>query len=168
MIVIDLLKKFPDVFMKNPNSLIGKTMQIVKEQFDSIQNEATKVENWRDIEQAEGAALDLMGKTSGQQRGTATDEVMRVLLKARITRNNSDGTIDDIINALAITLGVPVTEVDVKALWDYGNHNLFPPLYSGEWDIDEQSYIANGYRLNLDENAVANWSDIQNMKWSDL
>jgi hypothetical protein len=117
---LTLLRKLTDVFTKNPESNIGKLFLIISEQFTNLEESATKVENWRDINQAEGETLDLIGVARGQQRGKVTDEIMRVLIKARIARNNSDGTIDNIINALALSLDTAPSTIRLKTLWAEG------------------------------------------------
>lgn len=117
---LTILRKLTDVFTKNPNSNIGKLFLIVSEQFNELEESALKVENWRDIDQAEGTTLDAKGKERGQQRGQASDEIMRVLLKSRLARNNSDGTIDNVINALAVALRASPSTIRIKALWDEG------------------------------------------------
>jgi hypothetical protein len=117
---LNLLRKLTDVFTKKPDSNIGKLFLIISEQFTSLNESATNIENWRDIDQAEGFTLDLMGAARGQQRGRATDELMRVLIKARIARNNSDGTIDSMINSLALSLNTSPSSFRIKALWNEG------------------------------------------------
>jgi hypothetical protein len=114
---VTLLRKLTDVFKKNTNSNIGKLFLIISEQFTSLEESATTIENWYDIDQAEGTSLDLIGKDHGQQRGTATDEIMRVLIKARMARNNSDGTINGIINAIALALDTAPNTFRIKPLW---------------------------------------------------
>lgn len=117
---LTILRKLTDVFTKKPDSNIGKLFLIISEQFSELEESATKIENWRDIDQAEGTTLDLMGKARGQHRGQATDDVMRILIKTRLARNNSDGTINKIISALALSLGVSPSQLRIKALWADG------------------------------------------------
>lgn len=117
---ITLLRKLTDVFTKNPNSNIGKLFLIISEQFEDIESATTNIDNWRDIDQAEGSTLDLIGAARGQQRGKLSDELMRVLIRARIARNNSDGTIDSIIQALALSLNTAPSTIKIKALWSEG------------------------------------------------
>lgn len=119
---IELIRKLTDVFNKNPNSKIGKFLQIVSEQLTQVQTEAERIERWRDIDQAEGTTLDEIGAPKGQQRGKANDEVMRALIKTRIAQNNSDGTIDTLVQFLSTLLKLPASEIGITSMWEEGFH----------------------------------------------
>lgn len=119
---LELLRKLTDVFAKNPNSYMGKFYLIVSEQLTKLTNEAEKVENWRDVDQAEGTTLDAIGASRGQQRGRASDEVMRALIKTKIAQNNSDGTIEMLIEFLSLALKIPKSQVIITSLWTEGTH----------------------------------------------
>lgn len=117
---LELVRKLSDFFNKNPNSNIGKILLILSEQLEKIRTEAEKVERWRNIDDAEGTTLDLMGAPIGQYRGQANDEIMRALIKTKIAQNNSDGTIPYLIEFLSLLLKIPVSEVVITGLWKEG------------------------------------------------
>jgi hypothetical protein len=119
-IFTSMLQKLMDLFVKKENSNIGKVILIISTQIDSLNETFLKIESWRDIDQAEGTTLDLEGSNVGQKRGQVSDEIMRVLIKARIARNNSDGTINKMIEALARSLNTTVDKIKIKALYDQG------------------------------------------------
>lgn len=116
----DMIRKLIDVFTKKQNSNIGKLLLILSEQIDQLKDTFVKIENWRDINQAEGTTLDEFGRNVGQQRGKVSDELMRVLIKARIARNKSDGTFNKMIEALARSLDTSPSTIKMKALYDEG------------------------------------------------
>ncbi|WP_416730313.1 hypothetical protein [Fictibacillus sp. JL2B1089] len=114
----DMIRKLPDLFMKKSDSNVGKIILLFSEQIDTLNVTFSKVESWRDIDLAEGSTLDLIGENLGQRRGQATDEIMRVLIKARIARNSSDGTFNSVIYALARSINADPTKIKIRALYD--------------------------------------------------
>lgn len=117
---LDSIRKVPDAFKKKSTSTNGKLILILTEQVDTLTETFQTIENWRDIDQAEGKALDLLGKTFGQYRGKSTDEMLRVLIKARIARNRSDGTFNSMLDALARALSTSPNTIKLKALYADG------------------------------------------------
>ncbi|MBH0171012.1 hypothetical protein [Fictibacillus sp. 18YEL24] len=116
----DFMRKLTDIFTKKEDSKVSKLVLLLSEQLDSLSNTLIKVENWRDIDTAEGSTLDLIGENVGQRRGQATDEMMRVLIKARIARNSSDGTFDKVIVALANSINASPSKIKIRALYNEG------------------------------------------------
>lgn len=114
----DLFRKLTDAYTKNPDSNIGKLVVILSEQIDEVRGTLNKIEEWRDIDKAQGTTLDLIGENVGQTRGLATDEIMRILIRARVARNLSDGTFNGIIKALAVTLNTTSDRIKIKELYD--------------------------------------------------
>jgi phage-related tail protein len=116
----DMMRKITDVFTKKEDSNIGKLILLLSEPINLLNDTFYKIENWRDLNQAEGNVLDAIGSNFGQKRGQLSDELMRVLIKARIARNESDGTFDKMIEALARTVNTTPDKVKIKALWSEG------------------------------------------------
>lgn len=116
MNLITVIRKLTDVYAKNPNSYIGRTLLLLTEQLDQIEAEANKVEQWRNIDIAEGTTLDEFGAERGQSRGQATDEVMRALVKTKIAQNNSDGTVPFLISFISLLLKIHPSEVIITSL----------------------------------------------------
>ncbi len=112
----DLVSKLTDVFNKNPLSNISKIFVIVSEQFQKIEETLHQIEDYHDIEKAEGVTLDYIGSNVGQARGTADDPVYRLLIRSRIARNLSQGTVDSIIEVLSISLDCSASEINIKEL----------------------------------------------------
>lgn len=116
----DMFRRLTDAYTKNEDSNIGKVLLLLSEQIDDLNGSLIAIENYRDLNQATGTTLDLIGKALGQPRGKATDEVYRILIRARIARNASDGTTDKIIHALALALNTEPTDIKVSELSDSG------------------------------------------------
>lgn len=116
--VQEILNKFQDYFRKDPNSNIGKLMTIFAEQLQDLELTNQRIREWKDIDKAEGAALDEIGVELNQPRGAATDEIYRVLLKSKNARNLSTGDINTIIRVLSIALDAEPSEIQIKEQWN--------------------------------------------------
>ena len=81
------------------------------------ENLLEKIRDWRDIDQAEGVTLDYIGRNIGQDRDGFDDNLFRVMIKARIIRNNSDGSIPTIIRFISFILGIEKRHILVKEKW---------------------------------------------------
>ncbi len=112
-----MMRSLTESYTKNPNSNVGKLILLVSGQMEDLDETLKKVETWRDINQAEGETLDLIAANVGQLRGLATDEVLRILIRARVARNVSDGTMDGVINSLAVTLNTTPDKFGIKELY---------------------------------------------------
>lgn len=107
-----------DYFDKRPTSNIFKLTSIFSEELQELEETNNFVRTWRDIEQAEGTTLDKIGDDVKQLRGSASDEVYRVLLKAKIARNLSDGTTGTLIRILSLILGTAPDEIEIVEKWN--------------------------------------------------
>ncbi|KOP82016.1 hypothetical protein AMS60_05670 [Bacillus sp. FJAT-21945] len=114
----EILNKFVDYFKKNPNSNIGKLMTIFSEQLKELEITNNRIREWRDIDQAEGYGLDVIGVELNQPRGVATDEIYRVLLKSKNARNLSNGDINTIIQVLALALNTDYSNIRIREQWN--------------------------------------------------
>ncbi|QXJ39599.1 hypothetical protein BV455_02965 [Parageobacillus caldoxylosilyticus] len=112
----DMLERLTDRYRKDPDSNIGKIIKILTDELDLIKETFDRMEEWEDVEKAEGVVLDDIGKDIGQPRGAATDEIYRILLRSKVARNLSDGTIDTIIRVLSIALNADPKEIRIQEL----------------------------------------------------
>lgn len=115
----NLVKNLPDTYRKTPDSNNAKLFEVEKSVTDLLREDISAIYDSLDIDLATGATLDLYGEMLGQERGAATDEQFRALLKSRIIRNLSGADHDSVVNAICITFGcdpadVLLTETDGK------------------------------------------------------
>lgn len=92
------------------------TVYHIQENEDTLQT----IEDWGDIDQAEGSTLDMHGADVGQKRGQTSDIMYKVLIRSKILRNLSDGSINTIIDFISFILQCDVSEIQVKELWTEG------------------------------------------------
>lgn len=114
----DIIAKLTDVFVKSPNSNLGKLCGIMADQLRKVQETNDRIRRWRDIDQAKGTTLDMIGSNVGQPRGAATDEVYRIMIKSRIARNLSTADINTIIRVLAIALNAEYSEIKIEEMYN--------------------------------------------------
>ncbi|MFB6475784.1 hypothetical protein ACFCW7_23270 [Paenibacillus glucanolyticus] len=109
----DMLRRFTDVYNKNPTSNLGKLIGILHDQLQQVNDTLDTVRDWRDIDMAQGTTLDRIGENIVQSRGSSTDEVYRVLLKSKIARNLSKTDVNTIIQVLALALDCPYSDIRI-------------------------------------------------------
>ncbi|MEJ8306672.1 hypothetical protein [Saccharibacillus sacchari] len=112
-----MLRRFTDVYNKDPNSNIGLLISILHGQLASVLATFERTREWKSIDAAEGVGLDRIGENVVQPRGASTDEVYRVLLKSKVARNLSTSDIDTIIRVLALALDADPSEVKIRPKW---------------------------------------------------
>ncbi|AFC32127.1 hypothetical protein PM3016_5427 [Paenibacillus mucilaginosus 3016] len=109
-------KRLTDVFKKNPESNISKFLRLAAEPMDEIEAVLWQIHAWRDLDQAEGTTLDLIGSNVGQPRGVVSDPIYRALIRSKIARNLSTGTLDSIIEVLALALDSDPSTIKLEEL----------------------------------------------------
>lgn len=114
----DIIARLTDVFVKSPDSNLGKLCGIMADQLRRVQETNDRIRRWRDIDQAKGKTLDMIGSNVGQPRGAATDEVYRIMIKSRIARNLSTADINTIIRVLAIALDADYSEIKIEEMYN--------------------------------------------------
>jgi hypothetical protein len=117
-VITDMLARLTDRYSKGQNSNIGKVLQLVAGEIDELNSTIATVGIWRDVDQAEGTTLDLVGKMFSQQREGLSDESYRVMIKSKVLRDRSDGTLDTLIKNIAYLLQVDQQEVYIKGQSD--------------------------------------------------
>lgn len=117
-----LIGRLTGVYNKKPGSNVHKLMQLTAHHIQENEDLYKKISDWRDIDQAEGKVLDRVGQNVQQYRGQLPDETFRVLIKAKIKRGLSDGSVDTLIDFISFVLQVDPTDVWVRELWPEGKH----------------------------------------------
>lgn len=107
------VNNLPDVYRKDTASNNYKILNIQKIELDGIKSDTEDVNISLDLDQAEGATLDLYGDMLGQARGYATDSQYRVMIKAKIARNLMTGSLNSIISAGCMMFGCEPNEMEI-------------------------------------------------------
>lgn len=120
-----MLIRLPEVYDKGVNSNVSKLLTLPSEQIDEVAKTLDKVGLWRDVDLAGGLPLDNIGSNVAQRRGEAVDSVYRILIKTKILRSQSDGSVPAIINSLVIAFDIDPKDVTVQSKWDVEPGSVF-------------------------------------------
>lgn len=115
-----------------PRTNIGKVLSLAGWGFDMVRHHMEKVQEWDNIDYAEGKVLDRYGANYGVFRGAAPDRIYRVMIKVKVMAMLSAGNLDTIIDAAAILFEVRNTRVEA---WEIFPAKIF--LFVEEEDLDE-------------------------------
>lgn len=105
------VKNLPDAYCKTDESNNRKILDIEKYAMDLIRADIAAVYASLDIDSATGHALDMFGEMVGQDRGIATDEQYRIMIKARLNRNIAGSDHDSIVRAISMTFDCDPSEI---------------------------------------------------------
>lgn len=160
--VRDLVGLFTDHFRKDPESNTYKLMRLFSGELQTLKATNDRILEWRDIDAAEGKTLDLIGQNINQPRGRANDARYRIMLKTKIARNLSDGTINGLIKSISYVLQVDKSLIQIGELWRVLNEPAAiaveeipldkisnAGLTSDEFETILQSFVSAGVRLML-------------------
>jgi len=109
----DMIYLLTDASYKGKDGNIYKLFQIIEEQLKHVSDTEQQIRLYRSIDTATGKTLDLIGSNYSQERGQATDEIYRTMIKSKIARMWSSGDFNAIINALATTIQADPTEFEM-------------------------------------------------------
>lgn len=114
------IERLTDNYNKSPVSNVYKLMQIAAGVIQENEDTLNRIGDWRDVDQAQGKVLDMLGTNVRQSRGQAPDEVYRIMIKSKIKRNLSNGSINTLIDFLSFILQIDKSEVKITELWTLG------------------------------------------------
>ncbi len=98
MAFFDLFNKLPSsIVSRVASSRIGKVWQLFSEKADEVKSLQMQMRMLRSINDAEGKLLDLIGDIVGETRDGRDDAEYRLFIKIAIAKNNSSGSIPEII-----------------------------------------------------------------------
>lgn len=116
-----------------PETNIGKLFCLAGWGFDILLEQTERVRLWDDIDQMRGRVLERFGRDFGVERGEASDEIFRIMIKVKIISMLAGGNLDTLILAAANLFGV--TPEDVR------HEEVYPAkvyLYIDEDRLDEE------------------------------
>lgn len=100
-----MIARLPDAYNKDRQSNIHKLIQLAADQLQSGEETLQLIHDWRDVDQAQGKALDRLGKDVGQPREGLNDEQYRQKVKIKIRANLSGGEIETLNSICLVLLG---------------------------------------------------------------
>ena len=160
------MERITDNYNKEDGSNVHKFWQLVAEALQEDEQLYFDMLDSLDVDKARGLSLDRIGQKVGQTRGALTDDVYLVMVKSKIKRTLSDGSLDTIIDILSFLLDIPKDAVKVTELWEQSERNKVPSINSGEWEINDQLTVLSDY-VGFTEQPLT-WRAAKDMKWSDM
>jgi hypothetical protein len=123
MTVEDQIIRLPDAYAKDPDSVIYRILQLDAADRDEMRAALDRVRAWRSLDDAEGAALDMIGRDLDLPRGGMSDIEYRRRLRLRVATILSSGEIErfnEVLDALMgrAFIGLQEGWTDVP-VWDY-------------------------------------------------
>ena len=123
MTVEDQIIRLPDAYAKDPDSVIYRILQLDAADRDEMRAALDRVRAWRSLDDAEGAALDMIGRDLDLPRGGMSDIEYRRRLRLRVATILSSGEIErfnEVLDALMgrAFIGLQEGWTDVPE-WDY-------------------------------------------------
>lgn len=104
----------PSFFTKVKGSNLNKLLDVFLDEIKQTEVLIEQMDEWKDVDNAKGKVLDLLGNNIGQNRGMSTDEIYRVLIRGKFMRNSSDGSMNKIIHGLAASLDCPESDIYIS------------------------------------------------------
>lgn len=93
-----LLAEISEYWANFRGSNLYNLLDVYNTPMGDMSSTAQKIENWREIKNAEGTTLDLMGKDRKAYRTSDDDELYRFLIYIRFLLSRAQGTIPSIVN----------------------------------------------------------------------
>lgn len=113
----DMLRRLTDAYSRDPNSNLGRLLGIAAGELEDLREAIQTTRSYRDLDLAQGVTLDRIGRNVAQYRGMASDYVYRVLIRSKIARNLSDGSVNTLIRVLAVTLDIEPGQIRITERW---------------------------------------------------
>ena len=116
----DFLSKFPSSFITKKDSNNWKLTKFFTDGLDNIKNGLNTIDKYRNINNAEGKALDNLGVKYGVQRGPADDPFYRMMIRAKIANRKGDTTVNGILTTMKNALNIDVKGVNIDFVYHDG------------------------------------------------
>lgn len=110
---LDWRDKLISYFDRTLSGNIARLLRIVSNEVADIKNNLDEIKVVRYIETAYGEHLDKIGENVQQNRGSLDDDLYTILIKGRIAKNISKGSVNEIINVMATMLNAKRSDIEV-------------------------------------------------------
>ena len=115
-----MVSMLPDAYAKDEKSNNYKLFEVFASEFEKLYQTQLKIRQFRSVDEADGATLDLIGGNYNVSRGRMNDELYKPMIKAAIARTWCDGTFNSVLELLALTLNTDVTKISLTEDYEIG------------------------------------------------
>lgn len=116
----EFLGKFPSSFITKLGSNNWKLSKFFTDGLDQTKDTLEQIDSYRNVDNAEGKALDKLGDKYGVKRGPADDEFYRMMIRSKIANRKGDTTVNGILRTMQNALGIDVKGVKIGPVYHDG------------------------------------------------
>lgn len=131
----DLLNELPISLAYEEGTKNAKLLSLYADGMVDTLKLIQKIDDWRNIDNAEGVALDMIGNDRGVYRNGADDAFYRFEIKTKQLQRITDGTYNSLIKLVCDALSAEYSEVNVRPMYES----------TGEPDVVEITNIPGHY-----------------------
>ncbi|MBJ7675618.1 hypothetical protein HAU38_05570 [Weissella confusa] len=103
-----------------PISRYGRQTMLFAEwlqwQFKQLQDLFTTIEDFRELDNANGEVLDAIGAQYNQLRGEADDSFYRIMIRSKMAINSGISTVNGLLDIIARSLNIPKKGIEIEQL----------------------------------------------------
>lgn len=118
-----MVTSFQDQFLAMlpaPISRYGRQTMLFAEwlqwQFKQLQDLFTTIEDFRELDNANGEVLDAIGAQYNQLRGEADDSFYRIMIRSKMAINSGISTVNGLLDIIARSLNIPKKGIEIEPL----------------------------------------------------
>lgn len=119
----EMIKMLPDAYKKDKDSNNYKMFKILDSNIEELSLTQERIREYHCLDLAEGKALDLFGENLGLERKGLSDDVYRVLLKAKVLRNQGTGSLNNTTELIAYALNTSVSNIKLSEDFETGGRS---------------------------------------------
>lgn len=123
-------------------------MQVTAMHIQENEDTLNQIAEWRDIDKAQGKVLEQIGSNVRQSRGALGDDTYRIMIKSKIKRSLSDGSIDTLIDFISFILQIEPKNVNITE-FSSGSGTLHVDVPAGAINSTGLSLAQFGQLINL-------------------
>lgn len=116
----EFLGKYPSSFITKLGSNNWKLSKFFTDGLDQTKDTLEQIDSYRNVDNAEGKALDKLGDKYGVKRGPADDEFYRMMIHSKIANRKGDTTVNGILRTMQNALGIDVKGVKIGPVYHNG------------------------------------------------
>lgn len=114
----DLLNELPISLAYEEDTNNAKLLSLYADGMQDTLTLLQKINDWRDLDNAEGAALDMIGDDRGVYRNGADDDFYRFEIKTKQLQRVTDGTYNSLIKLVCDALDAKYSDVNVRPMYE--------------------------------------------------
>jgi len=113
-----ILNELPVSLAYSEDSNNAKMLSFFVDSMIDIQETLQQIDDYRDIDNAKGSTLDMIGADRGVYRNGADDEFYRFEIKAKQLQRITDGTYNSLIKLVCDSLQADYSEINVRPMYE--------------------------------------------------